>query len=246
MAEVPRVRAVSLKVDGRPGSTDQAQQKASGVETRRKPLALDGEEWITSDHTWTGLAPGNDYRMTIQCQKTRGTRYISYTIKGSENTALIDSSQRRFEVQYTEALEDLLGGDVDLATLDYVVVSYTGTNPGHVGLFAQLVLEAQTRGNDKLTIVGSMVCITSLQLLGHSNFKFQVVKGGDQIDLGNGHVLDFVLAPNLRLRDTTFTYDNKTRLLYGYDDEGIFVVHCLADGEFSAIQQHCNSLCRSG
>jgi flavorubredoxin len=28
-------------------------------------------------------------------------------------------------------------------------------------------------------------------------FKSQVVKGGDKIDLGAGHVMEFVMAPNL-------------------------------------------------
>jgi len=219
---------------------------------------LDGEEWMASDRTWTGLAPGKDDRKTIQGQQvaedtctvhlsgiefacTRETKYISYIIKGSEKTALIDSSQKKFEVQYIEVLESLLDGDVDLATLDYIVVSHAGTNPDHSGLLEHLVQEAQEGGNDMLTIVGSMVCITSLQQLVYSKFKSQVVKSGDQIDLGGGHVLEFVLSPNRRLRDTTFTYDNKTKLLYGYDVEGIFAVNRLADGEFSEIQEHFNS-----
>ncbi len=40
--------------------------------------------------------------------------------------------------------------------------------------------------------------------------KEQAVKGGDTIDLGGGHVLEFVMAPNLHWPDTMFTYDHAT------------------------------------
>jgi len=46
------------------------------------------------------------------------------------------------------------------------------------------------------------------------------VKNGDHLDLGNGHVLEFVIAPNLHWPDTIFTYDAKTQILYTCDAFG--------------------------
>jgi flavorubredoxin len=34
------------------------------------------------------------------------------------------------------------------------------------------------------------------------DFKNQAVKGGDKIDLGGGHVMEFVMAPNLHQNST--------------------------------------------
>jgi hypothetical protein len=44
----------------------------------------------------------------------------------------------------------------------------------------------------------------------HREFKQQAVKGGDKLDLGGGHVMEFVMAPNLHWPDTMFSYDHAT------------------------------------
>ncbi len=48
-----------------------------------------------------------------------------------------------------------------------------------------------------------------------------IVKNGDRLDLGNGHELEFVSAPNLHWPDTIFTYDYKTQVLYTCDAFGM-------------------------
>jgi len=106
-----------------------------------------------------------------------------------------------------------------LATLDYIVVSHT--EPDHSGLIENILVKAAEKGNDKITVVGTKVCITFLSNLVHMDFQKKIVKGGDQIDLGGGHVLDFVVAPNLHWPDTMFTYDSKTQLLYTCDAFGM-------------------------
>lgn len=44
----------------------------------------------------------------------------------------------------------------------------------------------------------------------HREFKQQAVKGGDKLDLGGGHVMEFVMAPNLHWPDTMFSFDHGT------------------------------------
>ncbi len=60
------------------------------------------------------------------------------------------------------------------------------------------------------TVAGSKVALTYLKSLTHRPFTQQVVKGGDKIDLGAGHVIEFVMAPNLHWPDTMFSFDHAT------------------------------------
>ena len=46
------------------------------------------------------------------------------------------------------------------------------------------------------TVVGSKVALMYLKGLTHRPFEQQVVKGGDKVDLGGGHNVEFVMAPN--------------------------------------------------
>lgn len=47
------------------------------------------------------------------------------------------------------------------------------------------------------------------------------VQGGDTLDLGNDHVLEFVMAPNLHWPDTMFTLDRKSGILFTCDAFGM-------------------------
>ena len=49
----------------------------------------------------------------------------------------------------------------------------------------------------------------------------QVVKGGDHIDLGGGHDIEFVMAPNLHWPDTMFSYDHATSVVFTCDAFGM-------------------------
>ncbi len=55
----------------------------------------------------------------------------------------------------------------------------------------------------------------------HQPFKQRIVKNGNRLDLGNGHELEFVSAPNLHWLDTMFSYDHKTQILYTCDAFGL-------------------------
>ena len=62
----------------------------------------------------------------------------------------------------------------------------------------------------EVTVVGSKVALMYLKGLTHRPFEQKVVKGGDKIDLGGGHVFEFVMAPNLHWPDTIFSFDHAT------------------------------------
>ena len=46
-------------------------------------------------------------------------------------------------------------------------------------------------------MVGSKVALMYLKGLTHRPFEQKPVKGGDKVDLGAGHTLEFVMAPTL-------------------------------------------------
>jgi len=81
----------------------------------------------------------------------------------------------------------------------------------------------------KVTVVGSKVAIQFLEDLVHSPFKRRIVKNGDKLDLGNGHELEFVIAPNLHWPDTSFSFDHKTSILFTCD---AFGMHYCSDRTF--------------
>ena len=68
----------------------------------------------------------------------------------------------------------------------------------------------------------------------NSPFKERAVKGGEKLDLGGGHELEFVLAPNLHWPDTMFSYDAKTGVLFTCD---AFGMHYCAEEPFDADVQ---------
>lgn len=65
--------------------------------------------------------------------------------------------------------------------------------------------------------------------LPHDPFSKRIVKSGDRVDLGQGHEIEFVSAPNLHWPDTIFSYDHKTQVLYTCD---AFGMHYCSDDTF--------------
>ncbi|MBR8831976.1 MAG: putative diflavin flavoprotein A 3 [Chroococcopsis gigantea SAG 12.99] len=148
-------------------------------------------------------------RFDIEFGLNNGTTYNSFIIKG-EKTALVDTAHRKFEQLYLEELKKSL----DLTTLDYLIISHT--EPDHSGLVKEILELAPG-----VTVVGAKVGMQFLENMVHRPFTQKIVKSGDRLDLGNGHELEFVSAPNLHWPDTIFTYDAKTRILFTCDAFGM-------------------------
>jgi flavorubredoxin/flavin reductase (DIM6/NTAB) family NADH-FMN oxidoreductase RutF len=164
-------------------------------------------------------------RFDIEFGLQNGTTYNSFVIRG-EKKALVDTSHEKFRQLYL----DTLTGVIDPATLDYLVVSHT--EPDHSGLVADILKLAP-----HITIVASKVAIQFLEDLVHQPFERIVVKNADKLDLGNGHVLEFVMAPNLHWPDTIFTYDAKTSILYTCDAFGLhYCTEDTFDADLNAIK----------
>ncbi|WP_066382641.1 MULTISPECIES: diflavin flavoprotein [unclassified Anabaena] len=153
-------------------------------------------------------------RFDIEFGLRNGTTYNSFLIQG-EKIALVDTSHRKFEQLYLE----LITGLIDPNQIDYLIISHT--EPDHSGLVKDILQLAPD-----ITVVGAKVAIQFLENMVHQSFKSKLVKSGDRLDLGNGHELEFISAPNLHWPDTIFTYDHKTGILYTCD---VFGMHYCDD-----------------
>lgn len=156
-------------------------------------------------------------RFDIEFGLQNGTTYNSYLIRG-EKIALVDTSHEKFRQLYL----DTLTGLIDPTQIDYLVVSHT--EPDHSGLVRD-VLELAPQA----TVLASKVAIKFLEDLVHRPFPHKMVKSGDTVDLGNGHVLEFVSAPNLHWPDTILTYDRGSQFLFTCD---VFGMHYCTETTF--------------
>lgn len=156
-------------------------------------------------------------RFDIEFGLQNGTTYNSFIIRG-EKTALVDTSHEKFRQLYLDTLK----GEIDPATIDYIIISHT--EPDHSGLVKD-VLELAPNA----TVVGVKVAIAFLENLVHRPFQRIQVKSGDTLDLGKGHLLEFVNAPNLHWPDTIFTYDQSTQILFTCD---AFGMHYCSDAAY--------------
>ena len=164
---------------------------------------------IAPDTTTVRSLDWDRERFDIEFALENGTTYNSFLIRG-EKIALVDTSHEKFRQLYLDALQ----GIINPIDIDYLIISHT--EPDHSGLVKDVL-----QLNPEITIVGAKVAIQFLEELVHQPFKRQVVKNGDRLDLGNGHELEFISAPNLHWPDTIFTFDHKTQTLYTCDAFGM-------------------------
>ncbi len=156
-------------------------------------------------------------RFDIEFGLQNGTTYNSFIIRG-EKLALVDTSHEKFRQLYLDTLKGL----IDPSQLDYLIISHT--EPDHSGLVRDIIDLAPN-----VTVVGSKVAIQFLENFVHKPFTKQIIKNGDVIDLGNGHEIEFVIAPNLHWPDTSFSFDRATGILYTCD---AFGMHYCSDAVF--------------
>ncbi len=164
-------------------------------------------------------------RFDIEFGLQNGTTYNSFLIRG-EKVALVDTSHEKFRQLYF----DTLTGLIDPKEIDYLIISHT--EPDHSGLVKDFLQLAP-----QVVVVGAKVAIQFLENLVHHPFERKLVKSGDQLDLGNGHVIEFVNAPNLHWPDTIFSYDAGTQTLFTCDAFGLhYCSDSLFDEDLKAIE----------
>ncbi|PSB05040.1 diflavin flavoprotein [Merismopedia glauca] len=193
-------------------------------EKTQKRLSIKTQEIAANTTTIRSLDWDRD-RFDIEFGLQNGTTYNSYLIQG-EKIALVDTSHEKFRQLYLDTLKGLINPE----EIDYLIISHT--EPDHSGLVRDFLALAP-----QATVVGSKVALQFLTDFVHQPFTQQIVKNGDRIDLGKGHELEFVIAPNLHWPDTMFTYDHLTQILFTCDAFGLHYCSDLTfDEDLSAIE----------
>ena len=181
---------------------------------------------ISADTTAIRSLDWDRDRFDIEFGLQNGTTYNSYLIRGAK-TALVDTSHAKFRQLYLDALQGL----IDPKEIDYLIISHT--EPDHSGLVKDFLALAP-----QATVVAAKMAIKFLEDLVHQPFTKLIIKNGETLDLGQGHVIEFVNAPNLHWPDTIFSYDHKSGILFTCDAFGMhYCSNATYDENLKAIEK---------
>jgi flavorubredoxin len=137
----------------------------------------------------------------------RGTTYNAYLII-DKKIALVDTVQNQFSSEMIEKIKEI----IDPSKIDYIIANHVESD--HSGSIKEILKIAPNA-----TIVGTANCKAGLQKHYFKNWKFQIVKTGDVLNLGD-RTLTFLEATMLHWPDTMFTYIAKDALLLSNDGFG--------------------------
>ena len=174
------------------------------------PVAADTR--VLRSRTWSRL------KFEIEYALQKGTTANSYLVEGNK-IALFDPPGESF----TDIFLDALQSRIDPKRIDYVIL-------GHVNPNRANTLKALLEAAPQVTIVCSNPAAISLRkILADTELKIEIIKGEGTLDLGRGHILEFVPTPNPRYPDHLCTYDPETEVLY---TDKIFGCHVCGDRVF--------------
>ncbi|MDW5550907.1 FprA family A-type flavoprotein [Methanosarcina sp.] len=139
-----------------------------------------------------------------------GTTYNSYLVVG-EKTALIDTVKSPFAGEMLRRISQI----IDPSKLDYIVVNHMELD--HSGSLAEL--KKQTDAKILITKKGVDILNGYFKGSGSENWDLEIVKTGDQLDLG-GKTLLFLEATMLHWPDSMETFLKEERILFSNDGFG--------------------------
>jgi NADH oxidase (H2O-forming) len=162
---------------------------------------------ISRNVDWTGVIDNDIITFDIVMETKHGTTYNSYFINAQKKT-LIDTVKESFFDTFLEKLETL----TDPAEIEYIICTHT--EPDHSGSLKHLLKIAPDA-----TVIGSGQAINYLTEMMDKPFKWQKVKDGDVVDLGN-MTIRIIGAPNLHWPDTIYAFLEEDKLLFTCDSFG--------------------------
>ena len=163
---------------------------------------------VAEDVYWVGAVDWNARSFHGFTYSThRGTTYNAYLIVDNK-IALVDSVYGPFAGEMIERIREI----VEPEKIDYVIANHVETD--HSGAIAEVLKHAP-----KAKVVGTARCKQGLLKHYFGDWDFQVVKTGDEINLGRKS-LRFIEAPMLHWPDSMFTYIEKDALLLPNDAFG--------------------------
>ncbi|MGC1308084.1 MAG: diflavin flavoprotein [Phormidesmis sp.] len=189
-------------------STEQVPARSSGRDVQVLPIAADTT--VMRSRSWERL------RFEIEYALEKGTTANSYLIRGNK-VALIDPPGSSF----TEAFLEALTAEINPNDIDYIIMGHA--NPNRFETIKALIAIAP-----HATVVCSKPAAIALQAaLEKADIApaVQPVKSGtyQDLDLGQGHHLQFILVPTPRWPGGMCTYDSYSEVLYSGKFFGVHI-----------------------
>jgi flavorubredoxin/flavin reductase (DIM6/NTAB) family NADH-FMN oxidoreductase RutF len=152
---------------------------------------------VLRSRTWDRL------KFEMEYARQKGTTSNAYLIQAYQ-TALLDPPGESF----TDIFLDELYQHHAFHRINYIILSHV--NPNRLTTLKRLI-----DMTPHATIVCSKPAANLLRsLFPNDDVRIDVVRDGQELDLGEGHVLRFYFVPTPRLPDAIFTYDTKTQILF--------------------------------
>ncbi len=163
---------------------------------------------VLDDIYWVGAVDWNIRNFHGFSYSThRGTTYNAYLIS-DDKIALVDTVYGPFGGEMIKRISEIVAPE----KIDYIVANHVETD--HSGAISEVL-----KLSPKAKVVGTARCKQGLFKHYFGDWDFQVVKTGDEIDLGR-RSLRFIEAPMLHWPDSMFTYIEDDALLLPNDAFG--------------------------
>ena len=167
---------------------------------------------ISPDVKWIGVLDPDIRTFDVVMETKYGTTYNSYFINAEKKT-IVEATKEKFWDVYLAKLMRV----TDPAEIEFIIVNHT--EPDHVGNVINLLKIAPNA-----TVVGSGNAIRYLSDIMNIEFRHQIMKDGDILDLGNKKI-QFIAAPNLHWPDSAYTYLVEDQILFTCDSFGAHYCH---------------------
>ena len=188
--------------------TDQPSENTGRRDVQVLPIAADTT--VLRSRSWNRL------RFEIEYALEKGTTANSYLIQGNQ-IALIDPPGESFK----DAFLAELASQIDPHLIDYIVLGHT--NPNRIK-----TLEALLELAPQAEIVCSNPAAIALKAA-NIDHPIQPVKSGSDLDLGQGHHLEFIPVPTPRYPDGMCSYDSYSEVLF---TDKFFGAHICSDDAY--------------
>ncbi|BAQ64586.1 diflavin flavoprotein [Geminocystis sp. NIES-3709] len=172
---------------------------------------------VLRSRTWDRL------KFEVEYGLSRGTTANSFLIEG-EKIALIDPPGESFSDIFLSALNQR----IPLNSINYVIL-------GHVNPNRCVTLDKLLKKVPNITFITSNTGAKSLQTIFENSYAESVtekslniisIKNDYELDLGKGHILEFITTPNPRYPDQLLTFDQQSKIFY---TDKLFSAHVCGD-----------------
>ena len=189
-------------------ATDDAPAETGRRDVQVLPIAAD--TFVLRSRSWNRL------RFEIEYALEKGTTANSYLIRGNQ-IALIDPPGASFKDAFFETLK----AEIDPHQIDYIVLGHV--NPNRIETL-KVLLEMAPQAR----IVCSNPAAIALKAAKIEQ-PIEPVKSGSDLDLGQGHHLEFIPVPTPRWPGGMCTYDSYSEVLFS---DKFFGAHVCSDDAY--------------